>query len=156
MNEKEMELQQSNTLSDEDTEEYLRTALKAGTLALGSGAETARSNTIVQKILESSGSKDYVSTVISKSILASLNGKTEMARVANWSTNLNKISASNEISKKIESVLFSFAATSRRISQSLRPSGFFGEAESSSPTKSASSLKIWLRSMFLKYLEKSD
>lgn len=102
MNEKEMELQQSNTLSDEDTEEYLRTALKAGTLALGSGAETARSNTIVQKILESSGSKDYVSTVISKSIIASLNGKTEMARVANWSTNLNKISASNEISKKIE------------------------------------------------------
>lgn len=91
----------ATNLSDEETEQYLRTALMAGEIALKSGAETARCEKIVQKILESSGSKNCVTSVISTSIIASLNGKAQIATVENWSTHLNKISGCNEISHKI-------------------------------------------------------
>ena len=109
MNTKEMELQKiaestgstQTALSNEQRDEYLHTALEAGKLSLGNGSETARCYNIVKNILKSSGSENYVATVISKSIFASLDGKTEIATAERAGTNLNRICVANDISHAV-------------------------------------------------------
>ena len=91
----------STNLTNEEVEQYLRTALEAGKIALENGAETARCDSIINNILRASGSEDFVTSVISTSIIASLNGKTQIVTIKNWSTNLNKISVANEVAQKV-------------------------------------------------------
>lgn len=99
MNKETLDLQ--NTTENKNTEQYLKTALEAGRIALQNGADSARCDYIIQNIMKSSGSKDCISSVLSTSIIASLDGKTQIITARNRSTNLNKISVTNQIAHQV-------------------------------------------------------
>lgn len=97
---------EKNTTSDNkkkkvDYEEYLDTALLAGQIALGNGAETMRCEDTMDFILSQSGSKNYTTSVVSTTIFACIESEAKLASIKRWDTDLNKICLTNEVSRNL-------------------------------------------------------
>ena len=88
-------------LSEEEQNLYLKTALKAGQIALENGAETARCEEIMHYVLSDSGETDFETSIVSTSIFARFGEKTRMTTIKNWSTNLSKMSTANDLSRRL-------------------------------------------------------
>ncbi len=84
-----------------DYEEYLDTALLAGQISLGNGAETMRCEDTMNFILSQSGSENYTTSIVSTTLFACVESEAKLASIKRWDTDLNKICLVNEISRKL-------------------------------------------------------
>lgn len=95
-----------DTLKDnaEDAEQikYLKTALLAGEISLGNGAETSRCEEVMKYILEKSD-EEYATSVISTSLFARVGNHSGLNTIKKWDTDLNKVCMVNDVSRRLTS-----------------------------------------------------